>query len=72
MNMLPKNDWLKKTYYWTDMWYHPLDTLKKNSVTENQKKLGWNTIERRKLFEFYYFHKIEKVPDVPRGANVNK
>lgn len=39
------------------MWFHPLDTFKKNSTTPQQRFLGWNQFERRRLFEWYYKHK---------------
>lgn len=39
------------------MWYHRLDALKKNQVTEDQQKLGWNDYERRRIMQFYYQHK---------------
>ena len=39
------------------MWYHSLDQLEKNSVTEHQKNLGWNDYERRKIMQWYYQHK---------------
>lgn len=39
------------------MWFHPLNIFAKNSVTPRQHFLGWDRIERRKLFEWYYKHK---------------
>lgn len=39
------------------MWFHPLDTLNKNTVTEAQKNLGWNDFERRKIMQWFYQHK---------------
>lgn len=40
------------------MWYHTLDALKKNQVTEEQKKLGWSDFERRKIMKFFYHHTL--------------
>lgn len=46
------------------MWYHRLDAMEKNVVTEaddthphGQKELGWNDFERRKIMQWYYKHK---------------
>lgn len=39
------------------MWFHELDTLKHNIVTERQKQLGWNDYERRRLMQWFYQHK---------------
>lgn len=38
------------------MWYHPLDALQYNSVTEEQQKLGWTDEKRKDLMMFYYQH----------------
>jgi hypothetical protein len=39
------------------MFYHPLDTLKRNTVTRRQQALGWNDYERRRIMQWFYFHK---------------
>jgi len=39
------------------VWFHELDSLKKGQVTEKQEGLGWNDYERRKIMQFFYFHK---------------
>jgi len=39
------------------MWYHPLNALKHNVVTDEQKALGWNDYERRRIMQFFYQHK---------------
>ncbi len=39
------------------MWYHRLDAMEKNTVTDGQKALGWNDFERRKIMQWYYQHK---------------
>ena len=39
------------------MWFHELDALERNIVTERQKQLGWNDYERRKLMQWFYQHK---------------
>jgi hypothetical protein len=38
-------------------WFHELDALKKNQVTEKQKKLGWTDYERRKIMQWFFYHK---------------
>lgn len=38
------------------MWYHPLDALKENQVTDSQKQHGWNDFERRRIMRWYYQH----------------
>lgn len=40
-------------------WYHSLNQLKKNIVTKEQEKLGWNDFERVLIMRYYY----------QRGAN---
>lgn len=39
------------------MWYHTLDQLQKNIVTEDQKTLCWDDYERRKIMQWFYHHK---------------
>lgn len=39
------------------MWFHDLDALERNIVTEKQKSLGWNDYERRRLMQWFYQHK---------------
>jgi hypothetical protein len=39
------------------MWYHRLDTLKHNIVTQEQAALGWTDYERRRICQFFYWHK---------------
>lgn len=36
------------------MWYHPLNALRKNIVTEYQEHLGWNNEERTLIMRYYY------------------
>jgi len=38
-------------------WFHRLDSMDKNIVTERQAKLGWNDYERRKIMQWFYQHK---------------
>lgn len=38
-------------------WFHPLNTLKKNLVTKRQESLGWTDYERRKIMQYFYWHK---------------
>jgi hypothetical protein len=39
------------------MWFHDLDALERNIVTERQAQLGWNDYERRRLMQWFYKHK---------------
>jgi hypothetical protein len=39
------------------MWFHDLDALKRNIVTERQAALGWNDYERRRIMQWFYQHK---------------
>lgn len=43
------------------MWFHELDSLEFNSVTERQKELGWTNRKRRELFCWYYQHRTLEV-----------
>jgi len=36
------------------MWYHALDAMEKNVVTEDQEKLGWTDEERKLIMQYYY------------------
>jgi hypothetical protein len=38
------------------MWYHLLNSLRENTVTEEQKRLGWNDYERMKIMRYFYHH----------------
>jgi len=37
-------------------WFHELDALEHNIVTERQRQLGWNDYERRRLMQWFYQH----------------
>jgi hypothetical protein len=39
------------------MWFHELNALQRNIVTERQSALGWNDYERRRLMQWFYKHK---------------
>lgn len=39
------------------MWFHELDAMEPNTVTEKQAALGWNDYERRKIMQWFYQHK---------------
>ncbi len=39
------------------MWFHDLNALERNIVTERQAALGWNDYERRRLMQWFYQHK---------------
>jgi hypothetical protein len=43
------------------MWYHPLDTLEHNPVTDKQRSLGWDHRKRRELMCWYYWHRTLEV-----------
>lgn len=39
------------------MWFHALDQLKKNIVTDDQTKLGWDEESRKHIMGYYYKHR---------------
>jgi len=39
------------------MWYHPLNAMEANAVTDRQYTLGWTNEKRRQLFCWYYQHR---------------
>lgn len=39
------------------MWFHDLDALERNIVTDKQEELGWSDYERRRLMQWFYQHK---------------
>lgn len=40
--------------------YHRLDELKKNNINDDQRRLGWNNYERRRIMQWFYQHKKAK------------
>lgn len=39
------------------MWFHPLDAMEENKVTEEQTRHGWTDYERRRIMQWFYQHK---------------
>ena len=39
------------------MWFHALDQLEPNTITEQQANLGWSDYERRRIMQWFYWHK---------------
>jgi len=39
------------------MWFTELDALQHNVVTQRQRELGWDDFERRRIMQWFYFHK---------------
>ena len=39
------------------MWFHRLDAMKVNVVTDEQKALGWTDRERKKVMQWFYQHR---------------
>lgn len=39
------------------MWFHALDAMKKNAVSAEQMAFGWNDFERRRIMQWFYWHK---------------
>ena len=39
------------------MWYHPLDALEYNAVTDDQRKLGWTEDERDRIMGYFWKHR---------------
>jgi hypothetical protein len=42
------------------MWYHALDQLKQNIVTEDQQKLGWSEYDRKMIMGYFYRHRFPR------------
>jgi hypothetical protein len=47
----------KKTKYTCPMWFHELDAMKRNQITEVQKDNGWDYEEMKAIMGFYYKHR---------------
>lgn len=43
------------------MWFHPLDALQLNPLTDRQQSLGWTHRKRRELMCWYYRHRTLEV-----------
>jgi hypothetical protein len=41
-------------------WFHPLDAMKFNVVTEKQAYLGWTDLERKRIMQFFYQYKKKR------------
>jgi hypothetical protein len=39
------------------LWFHRLDALKHNEITDRQRELGWTDYERRRIMQWFYQHK---------------
>ena len=39
------------------MWFHRLDAMRRNEVTEAQRAMGWTARKRRELMCWYYWHR---------------
>lgn len=50
------------------MWFHPLNALKWNAVTEEQKALGWTDELRRQIMRWYYQHTGSKPDFLTKAA----
>lgn len=48
------------------MWFHALDAMKYNRVTEQQRALGWTDRERKRIMQWFYQHR-----EYPRKKAVN-
>jgi hypothetical protein len=44
------------------LWFHPLDTLVRNPLTERQRRLGWTREERQHLMGYWYKHRGQRGP----------
>ncbi len=42
------------------MWFHELDVLEHNSVTDDQRVLGWDEAEQKRIMQWYYKHRGSK------------
>lgn len=56
-----KCDWIEKHHINPlPQWYHSLNQLQKNIVTQDQAILGWTDHERRKIMQWFYKRKYAK------------
>jgi hypothetical protein len=42
------------------MWFHPLNALNKNIVTDDQKQFGWTDNKRLEIMGWFYKHRLPK------------
>ena len=47
----------KATKYCCPMWFHELDAMEPNQITESQLELGWTHEERLAIMGYYYQHR---------------
>jgi hypothetical protein len=63
----PEEDWERCRYVESHgikslpMWFHRLDCMRQNEVTDRQRALGWSDLKRRKLMCWYYWHRTLNV-----------
>ena len=38
------------------MWFHPLNAMERNKITEDQQDLRWTDLERKRIMQWYYQH----------------
>jgi hypothetical protein len=49
------------------MWFHPLNALEKNKVTNTQEELGWNDSERLNIMGWFYKHRGIEPIDIDKA-----
>ncbi|KKM23148.1 hypothetical protein LCGC14_1618150 [marine sediment metagenome] len=65
-NSQPIDDWRRCEYVENKgikalpMWFHSLDAMEHNVITEHQKELGWTERKRKHIMGWYYKHRGEK------------
>ena len=73
-NSAPKESWQRCEWVESHgimalpQWYHGLDQLEKNIVTDEQVKLGWTDEGRKEIMGYYYKHR-GKVPEFAVAIN---
>lgn len=50
-------------------WFHPLDALEMNTVTDRQKALGWTDDERKRFMQWWYWRRDRGKPKVMASFN---
>lgn len=66
----PVDDWLRCRFVESfglrpsPMWYHPLDAMQRDPLSDEQRARGWSDAKRREIMGFYYQHR--GTPLVPK------
>jgi len=44
-------------YLASPLWYHPLDAMRRDPISEGQRLAGWDTSQRKGIMQWYYKHR---------------